>query len=156
MMQKTLILGIGSPFCDDQFGWEVIKYLEINHQNELDKIDNITTEYVDRPGLNLLLFLQQGYEKIVLVDLVQAYQKVGTHFFFKAQQIISFEGFLSSHSIGVSPSLALANALGGNIDNVSFYGVQGKNFDAKDDLVSKEVMAEVEPMAKEILQSLTV
>ena len=34
---KTLVLGIGSPFCDDQFGWKVAE----NIQSRLCEIQDL-------------------------------------------------------------------------------------------------------------------
>ncbi|MEY8702624.1 hydrogenase maturation protease [Francisella philomiragia] len=152
MKQKTLILGIGSPFADDQFGWFVAdKLAEIIKQKN---IQNITVESADRPGLNLLTFLDSGYNKIILIDAVYAKVTPGTEFYFKAKDILSFGGFLSSHSVGVAPSLALADAIGMDISNVEFYGVEGQKIFEKDEILSDIVKDAIESMSKKIVNNL--
>ncbi|MEY8716053.1 hydrogenase maturation protease [Francisella philomiragia] len=152
MKQKTLILGIGSPFADDQFGWFVAdKLAEIVREKN---IQNITVESADRPGLNLLTFLDSGYDKIILIDAVYAKVTPGTEFYFKAKDILSFGGFLSSHSVGVAPSLALADAIGMDISNVEFYGVEGQRIFEKDEILSNIVKGAIESMSKKIVNNL--
>ncbi|MBK2092694.1 hydrogenase maturation protease [Francisella philomiragia] len=152
MKQKTLILGIGSPFADDQFGWFVAdKLAEIVREKN---IQNITVESADRPGLNLLTFLDSGYDKIILIDAVYAKVTPGTEFYFKAKDILSFGGFLSSHSVGVAPSLALADAIGMDISNIEFYGVEGQRIFEKDEILSDIVKGAIESMSKKIVNNL--
>ncbi|QEO57855.1 hydrogenase maturation protease [Francisella marina] len=152
MKQKTLILGIGSPFADDQFGWFVAdKLAEVVREKN---IQNITVESADRPGLNLLTFLDKGYVKIILIDAVYAKVTPGTEFYFKAKDILSFGGFLSSHSVGVAPSLALADAIGMDISNVEFYGVEGQRIFEKDEILSDVVKGAIESMSKNIISKL--
>ncbi|MEY8715520.1 hydrogenase maturation protease [Francisella philomiragia] len=154
MKQKTLILGIGSPFADDQFGWFVAdKLAEIVREKN---IQNITVESADRPGLNLLTFLDSGYDKIILIDAVYAKVTPGTEFYFKAKDILSFGGFLSSHSVGVAPSLALADAIGMDISNVEFYGVEGQRIFEKDEILSDIVKGAIESMSKNIISNLDI
>ncbi|QUE31356.1 hydrogenase maturation protease [Francisella philomiragia] len=152
MKQKTLILGIGSPFADDQFGWFVAdKLAEVVREKN---IQNITVESADRPGLNLLTFLDSGYDKIILIDAVYAKVTPGTEFYFKAKDILSFGGFLSSHSVGVAPSLALADAIGMDISNIEFYGVEGQRIFEKDEILSDVVRDSIESMSKKIVNNL--
>ena len=152
MKQKTLILGIGSPFADDQFGWFVAdKLAEVVREKN---IQNITVESADRPGLNLLTFLDSGYDKIILIDAVYAKVTPGTEFYFKAKDILSFGGFLSSHSVGVAPSLALADTIGMDISNVEFYGIEGQRIFEKDEILSDVVRDSIESMSKKIVNNL--
>ena len=152
MKQKTLILGIGSPFADDQFGWFVAdKLAEIVREKN---IQNITVKSADRPGLNLLTFLDSGYDKIILIDAVYAKVTPGPEFYFKAKDILSFGGFLSSHRVGVAPSLALADAIGMDISNIEFYGVEGQRIFEKDEILSDIVRNAIESMSKNIISKL--
>ncbi|MED7819379.1 MULTISPECIES: hydrogenase maturation protease [unclassified Francisella] len=154
MKQKTLILGIGSPFADDQFGWFVADKLTdiIKEKN----IQNVTIESADRPGLNLLTYLDSNYEKVILIDAVYAKVTPGTEFYFKAKDILSFGGFLSSHSVGVAPSLALADAIGMDISNVEFYGVEGQRIFEKDDVLSDVVKSKITTMVENIIKDLKI
>ncbi|APC96710.1 hydrogenase maturation protease [Francisella frigiditurris] len=149
-MGRVLILGIGSPFADDQFGWLVADQLV----QELESCNDLVIESVDRPGLNLLNYLNNDYERILLVDAVYAKTKPGTFYHFKAEQILSFDGFLSSHSIGVAPSLALAQALSMNINNVEFFGVEIERIHQKDEEISEVVKEAIPSMATLIKEKL--
>lgn len=154
MKQKTLILGIGSPFADDQFGWFVAdKLAEIVKEKN---IQNIIVESADRPGLNLLTYLDSNYEKVILIDAVYAKVTPGTEFYFKAKDILSFSGFLSSHSVGVAPSLALADAIGMDISNVEFYGVEGQRIFENDEIVSDIVKDAIDTTIKKILNEIRI
>ncbi len=148
---KTLILGIGSPFGDDQFGWLVaqkIKEMDIDPQS-------IIIEVTDRPGLNLLQYLEDShYGKIILIDAVNANETPGKHFYLNADQISQFTGFLSSHNIGVAPSIALAKALGIHIAHIQFYGVQGKYLYTKSEKISTEIQEQCDIMAEEIYKAI--
>ncbi|WP_235826797.1 hydrogenase maturation protease [Facilibium subflavum] len=146
---KTLVLGIGSPFADDQFGWKVAEEL----QNSV-KDENIQVKIVDRPGLNLLRFIEQDFQKVMLVDAVNAKAPIGQHFTLSAGDIIDFHGFFSSHSIGIAPSLALAQALNYPINHIKFYGVQIKRITQKDDILSNEIKAQISPIACKIMKNL--
>lgn len=150
--QKTLVLGIGSPFGDDQFGWLVAK--EIKEMLKSSQRSHIDIEIADRPGLNLLRFLEKDYAQIILIDAVNAGVEPGTPFILQSREILEFSGFLSSHNIGVAPSLALANALNMPIDHVLFYGVQGEHLFVKDDVMSDVVKKSVGNMAQMITHQL--
>ncbi|API87695.1 hydrogenase maturation protease [Francisella uliginis] len=154
MKQKTLILGIGSPFADDQFGWFVAdKLAEIVKEKN---IQNVIVESADRPGLNLLTYLDNNYDKVILIDAVYAKVTPGTEFYFKAKDILSFGGFLSSHSVGVAPSLALADAIGMDISNVEFYGVEGQRIFEKDEILSDIVKDAIDTTIKKILNEIRI
>jgi hydrogenase maturation protease len=148
MSDKTLVLGIGSPFADDQFGWFVADKVE---QLTSDRSD-IVVDSADRPGMNLLSYLNEGYSKIFLIDAVYAKQKPGTFYHLNADKIIGFDGFLSSHSIGVSPSLALAQALKIDISNVEFIGVEMERMNEKDSVLSVVVRNAIPVAAKKIMK----
>ncbi|WP_257295726.1 hypothetical protein [Francisella orientalis] len=64
------------------------------------------------------------------------------------------EDFLSSHSVGVAPSLALADAIGMDISNVEFYGVEGQRIFEKDVILSDIVNDAIESMSKKIINNL--
>ncbi|MCF6765663.1 hydrogenase maturation protease [Thiotrichales bacterium 19S3-7] len=143
----TLILGIGSPFSDDQFGFKVAQYLKGLVGANL----NIMIEIADRPGLNLLSYLNEDYQKVILIDAVNANQKPGTSFYFKADEITQFNGFLSSHNLGIAYALSLHHALGHSLNHIHFYGVQAKYLSQKDINLSDEVIAQIQSTANKII-----
>lgn len=144
--QNILILGIGSPFSDDQFGFKVAEYLKKAITNP-----SVEIQIADRPGLNLLNYLELPYQKIILIDAVNANQTAGRCFYFKASEITQFNGFLSSHNLGIAYALSLFEALGNSLDNIYFYGVQAKYLDQKDEILSKEVLDQIIPTANKVL-----
>lgn len=127
---KVLVLGIGSPFADDQAGWRVSD--QLSHLESLKEYlasGKLHIESENRPGLDLLIWLQQDYEHIILVDMVKTnLLETGNIYVLQAKEIIGFSGMLSSHNLGVSPSLALAEVLGIKIDNIIFYGIEGERY----------------------------
>ena len=101
------------------------------------------------------MYFEQDYQRIILIDAVNAKTAaIGQHFYLLPEEIIGFDGFLSSHNIGVSASLALAKALGRKIDHVVFYGIQGEVFHEKNQIISPKTMAEIIPLADELLNIL--
>ncbi len=127
---KVLVLGIGSPFADDQAGWLVAD--QLSHLESLKEhlaSGKLHIESENRPGLDLLIWLQQDYEHIILVDMVKTnLLETGNIYVLQAKEIIGFSGMLSSHNLGVSPSLALAEVLGIKIDNIIFFGIEGERY----------------------------
>lgn len=71
-------------------------------------------------------------------------------FISKQKKFLALEVFLSSHSVGVAPSLALADAIGMDISNVEFYGVEGQRIFEKDEILSDIVKDAIESMSKKL------
>ena len=151
-MIKTLILGIGSPFGDDRAGWLVVEKLE-QHSAIIPMVAKgvLTLEVADRPGINLINWLLTGYERIILIDMVRTnLEALGSIYKLQANEIIGFSGMLSSHSLGVSASLALAKELGINIDNVEFWGIEG-SIVLPESEVSQAILTGVSQVLQKIL-----
>lgn len=140
---SILVLGIGSPFADDQAGWLVADKLKSVDQLQFKmKIGELVIESENRPGLNLLDWLQRGYQKIYLVDMVKTnLAKTGNLYELQAKEIIGFSGMLSSHNLGVSPSLALAEVLDYNISNIVFIGIEGERYQVGEEISSTMLSA---------------
>lgn len=140
---KILILGIGSPFADDQAGWFVAD--QLSHLESLQTLisaGKLVIEAENRPGLSLLDWLHYDYEQIILVDMVKTnLAETGNIYQLKAQEIIGFSGMLSSHNLGVSPSLALAEVLGMNIQNIIFWGIEGERYKPHEEISPKMLLA---------------
>ena len=131
-----LVLGIGSPFADDQAGWLVAD--QLSHVEGLqDKIQSgeLIIDADDRPGLNLLDWLH-------LVDMVKTnLAETGNTYILQAKEIIGFSGMLSSHNLGVSPSLALAEVLGIKISHVTFWGIEGERYKPHEEISPAMLLA---------------
>jgi len=127
---QVLVLGIGSPFADDQAGWLVADQLSsVGSLQPYIANDSLKILAENRPGLNLIDYLQQEYTHVILVDMVKTnLLETGNIYHLHADEIIGFSGMLSSHNLGVSPSLALAQVLGINISNVTFWGIEGVRY----------------------------
>ena len=75
--------------------------------------------------------------------------ETGNIYQLKAQEIIGFSGMLSSHNLGVSPSLALAEVLGMNIQNIIFWGIEGERYKPEQE-ISAEMLAAVAVVVTQI------
>lgn len=152
---KILVLGIGSPFADDTAGWLVAD--QLSNLSALQKSQhngNLTIISENRPGLNLLDYLQKDYDIIIMVDMVKTnFNETGNLYKLKAQEIIGFSGMLSSHNLGVSPSIALAEALGMRIDNLIFWGIEGNRYKPEEE-ISSEMLLAVDKVTKIIADDL--
>ncbi len=151
-MIKTLILGIGSPFGDDRAGWLVVEELEqVPAIIEMVAKNLLTLEVTDRPGINLINWLLGDYQRIILIDMVKTNLEIpGSIYKLHANEIIGFSGMLSSHSLGVSASLALAKELRINIDNVEFWGIEGSVVSPESE-VSQAILTGVSQVSQKIL-----
>lgn len=155
--KKILVLGIGSPFADDTAGWLVADQLvELGTLQKYITDKQLVILAENRPGLNLLDYLNQDYDHIILVDMVKTnLLETGNLYTLKAQEIIGFSGMLSSHNLGVSPSLALAQALGIKIEHVIFWGIEGERYKPEES-ISETMLTAVdktrELVAKQIIE----
>jgi hydrogenase maturation protease len=150
---KVLVLGIGSPFADDRAGWRVSDQLScMESLQKLLASGQLRIEAENRPGLDLLVWLQEDYQHIILVDMVKTnLLETGNIYVLKAKEIIGFSGMLSSHNLGVSPSLALAEVLGIKIDNIIFYGIEGERY-KPEEVMSQTMLAAVAKVTTQIEQ----
>lgn len=148
---KILILGIGSPFADDQAGWFVAD--QLSHLESLQTLisaGKLVIEAENRPGLSLLDWLHYDYEHIHLVDMVKTnLAETGNTYILQAKEIIGFSGMLSSHNLGVSPSLALAEVLGIKISHVTFWGIEGERYKPHEE-ISPEMLLAVAKVTEQI------
>jgi hydrogenase maturation protease len=111
----------------------------------------LTLEVADRPGINLINWLLGDYQKIILIDMVKTNLEIpGSIYKLQANEIIGFSGMLSSHSLGVSASLALAKELRINIDNVEFWGIEGSVVSPESE-VSQAILTGVSQVSQKIL-----
>ena len=112
-----LILGIGSPFGDDQAGWVVIEALQA-----LSLPDHIRLARLDRPGSRLIEYLGQ-YDRITLIDaVVTEDQPVGTWLPLSLDQLEQSQP-ASSHGLGLAQALALIQALGEWPPSLRIFGI---------------------------------
>lgn len=121
-MNFIKVLGIGSPFGDDQVGWRVAEALK----HQISTYDNIS-QYViieshDRPGVRLIELMNEA-STIFIIDAVKSNSEPGTIFRFKNKEIFESENRFSTHDIGIAQALQLGCALNALPDNIILYGV---------------------------------
>ena len=122
-MSELRVLGIGSPFGDDQLGWEVVKLLEQFPDLNPFIPGQLQLIYCDRPGM-YLLELMRGANTIFLIDAVKTGSVCGTLHRFKNQEIEAVNSPLSSHALGIAYAIKMGRALDELPPNVILYGME--------------------------------
>jgi len=122
-MIKLRVIGIGSPFGDDQLGWEVIKLLE--KCLDLNSFPSSQLQLIccDRPGLYLLELMRDA-NTVFLIDAVVTGAECGTFHRFKNQEIEAIGNPLSSHALGVAYAIKMGRALDELPPTVILYGIE--------------------------------
>ena len=117
------IIGIGSPFGDDQLGWYVADALK--HSCYLDHLSQQQLSYIktDRPGAGLVELLR-GADLVILIDAMESGEPPGTVRRFEDNEIENAANPLSSHGFGVASALALAQALNDITARIILYGIE--------------------------------
>lgn len=122
-MNKTVVIGVGSPFGDDNIAQEVIaQLLQAQADGLIDKAFHIV--YQDRPGYALLELIQ-GYQTVYIIDAMVSDKPVGfIHYYDSLSHFQQAQNALSSHNMGVAEVLALGEVLGMLPEKLHFYGVE--------------------------------
>lgn len=110
------VIGIGSPFGDDQAGWLVIRRL----QYELSETVNLLT--LDQPGATLINWLS-GVDHLILVDALHCPQCTEPFREVGVDEVDQGDRMLSSHGLNLSQTLQLAASLGYLPHQIEIYGV---------------------------------
>lgn len=146
-MSDIRILGIGSPFGDDQLGWHTIDALK----TLTDKID-IILEKLDRPGTQLLEYMQ-GAEYVYLIDAIQSAQPPGTLHRIENQNIEKTQTPISSHNIGLAETITLGRTLHCLPPHLVLYGIELESIQTLTSL-SKPVQAAIPRLAQQLASEL--
>lgn len=112
------ILGIGSPFGDDQLGWKAIDLL--SDRQELQKI---YLEKCDRPGVSLLSLMKNA-DTVFLIDAIRSNDAVGKIHRWQDVEIETKYHPTSSHAMGIAEALQLAKALQEIPKSVILFGIE--------------------------------
>ncbi|HPE79039.1 MAG TPA: hydrogenase maturation protease [Gammaproteobacteria bacterium] len=111
------IIGLGSPFGDDQVGWRVIELL----QDRLDpQVDLVA---LDRPGAALINWMA-GVRRLVIVDALVSGHAPGHTARLTDSDLDALAGGTSSHQLDLAQTLALAGALDCLPEQVEIYGIE--------------------------------
>ena len=105
------VIGIGSPFGDDQVGLLLIDELRQSEQLHFYLNDELELLAVDRPGAGLLS-LFEGAERVIIIDAVVSGAGLGRlHRWPDSTALESCDCFLSSHGFGLTQALTLGRQL---------------------------------------------
>lgn len=124
MKSPIYVLGIGSPFSDDQLGWRVIDLLMRREEirNYLEG-GQLYIEKCDRPNTRLLESMQ-GASLVFLIDAVKSGADAGFIHRLQDQEIETINSAISSHAIGIGEVLSLGRTLGLLPEKIVFYGIE--------------------------------
>lgn len=126
MITNQLVIGIGSPFGDDQAGWKVIEYLE---EGVLPGSLNILK--LDRPGPELINHLK-GFDRVTLIDaLLDQKADAGKTLELSLEHLEQLTA-ASTHGFGLAQTLALAKALGQLPEDLRIFAITGTRFQPND------------------------
>lgn len=121
-MTVLRVIGVGSPFGDDQAGWLVANALQRAGLAER-LAGGASIVALDRPGAHLMHHLA-GADIVVLIDAVVSGAPVGAIHRFDATDRLERERLISCHGFGVASCLELARALGVLPPTVLIYGIE--------------------------------
>lgn len=143
------IIGVGSPFGDDQVGWLVIDAIQKQVTSTPFLEEFIYLEKLDRPQLNLLANIKNANLVILIDAVVTSAAPIGTLWHFTQQDIANKNAFISTHGIGIMETLALGEALGNLPENILLYGIEIDPV-GKFSAISPKVLQAIQPLADKI------
>lgn len=111
------IVGIGSPFGDDQAGWAIIERLAA-----WDPPLQAELVQSKAPAVDLLQIIGNA-EHVVLVDAVVAELPTGTVQRWSGDEVTRVSSAVSTHGFDIGQVLALGSRLGLIPDDVVLYGI---------------------------------
>ncbi|KTD13686.1 hydrogenase expression/formation protein [Legionella gratiana] len=152
-MKLIKVLGIGSPFGDDQAGWKVIEILKQQIALPSEIASYVIIESHDRPGARLIELINNA-NTVFLIDAIKSNKEIGTIHQFNKEEIIAPENQFSTHGIGVLQALQLANALNALPNNIIFYGIE-IDVIVLDSTLSPYVQSAVEKLAAQLKKELS-
>lgn len=122
-MNLIKILGIGSPFGDDQVGCLAADCLktELSKDQYISKL--VSIESHDRPGLRLIELMNPA-KVVFLIDAVKSGCAIGTIHRLKNKEIYAFQNRLSTHEMGVAQALQLGHSLNALPEHIILYGIE--------------------------------
>lgn len=117
-MNSAIMIGLGSPYGDDQVGWQVVERLR-----NTAKITGTALLIRDRPGARLLEDLQ-GWHRAILIDAMHSGAAVGTLHCLDLNRLEAISTMTSSHGFGLAETLRLGKTLGVLPAEISIYGIE--------------------------------
>jgi hydrogenase maturation protease len=120
-MSRVRVLGIGSPFGDDQAGWLTVDALLA--RGVCNAENGVQVHKLDRPGSSLVSLLGET-DWVILIDAMQGNGSIGRIHRFDRGEWTGYSRGLSSHGFGVLEALSLASELGGLPPRLALYGIE--------------------------------
>ena len=120
-MTELHVLGIGSPFGDDQLGFTVVRLLQQRTRLKSYSPERLRLDYHDRPGMYLLDLMREA-KTLFLIDAIKTGAPIGTLHCLKNEDIHTMESTLSTHGIGVA--IRMGAALNMLPNQLVFYGAE--------------------------------
>jgi hydrogenase maturation protease len=120
---RILVLGVGSPFGDDRFGWEAAEALRYSAAINTAAPGRIEILALDRPGAMLPVHWRET-DIVILLDAVRSGAVPGTRHCLDARDLPGAHVSCSSHGFGVASAIGLAQALGNLPSKLLLRGVE--------------------------------
>jgi hydrogenase maturation protease len=111
------VVGIGSPFGDDQAGWRVIELLRDSLAEPVELIA------LDRPGAALVNWMQ-GTEHLIVIDALSPQGAPGRVRQIDPDAELVSTGAPSSHALQLADAIRLAGVLGFRPPQLDVYGIE--------------------------------
>ena len=148
-LNRALIVGFGSPYGDDQFGWQVIKQLQI----ALKDRNGVRAICCDHSGVDWI-HQYQPPEELIFVDAVKSGAIPGTlhRLSLNPSEKLTLPSTTSSHGIGLQQGLAIAAAITELPTEIEFYGVELEQCNASN-RASPATIEQVEKTTRQVLKS---
>lgn len=147
------IVGVGSPFGDDQLGWRVAELLKKETRLQQYLGNGLEIQINDRPGLALVDAMKNVKNFYVIDALKTGRNPIGQLYRMNGELIDADHGFLSTHGFGIVQALALAKALNQLPSNVVIYGVEIGEIDYAAPL-SSVINNACEALAQQIIEEI--
>ena len=111
MQPLVRVIGIGSPFGEDQIGWLVTDALQQSDALQPYLGKQLQIIQSDRPGVTLLSEME-GVETVILIDAAFSEEGESSLRCLTVDELINSKSQVSSHGFGVQQALALGQSLG--------------------------------------------
>lgn len=147
------VVGVGSPFGDDQLGWRVAELLKKEIKLHRYLGESLDIQICDRPGL-ALVNLMKNVKNFYIIDALQTKQNpIGHLYRINGESIKTDDGFLSTHGFGIAQALALAKALNQLPGQIIIYGIEINEGEKKFTL-SLPIKNACQELAQQIMQEI--
>jgi hydrogenase maturation protease len=123
MNSRVKIIGIGSPFGDDRFGWEAAEALRHSAAMNAVAPGRIEILALDRPGAMLPAHWQEA-DIVILLDAIRSGAAPGTRHCLETHDLPGTGILCSSHGFGIAPAIELARVLGNMPSRLLVRGVE--------------------------------